>query len=241
MHKYPYINFKNKHCLCKGHLRSPIITHIFLHQTVQPLSYSCFTTDIWAEYALLFWEQAVGIFVMLEAHWDIMCPAHGFLFSHELAEDGWSRIKFLTLLGIKPGSCTSGKCMCFCNTSPTMASMLKPEVIKLILSLSLMVQPELKTGKSGRGWEVCCPYRLPRDLHLFLPPLYLLQHSDAEGAALGGHQERMSEEKLAVVEVQSLRMRHCSSWAQPFASNQNYPSPLRHSLETCLHYLEKLL
>lgn len=264
MHKYPYINFKNKYCLCKGHLRSPIYnSHFPPPHSADPNLWLFYhwhlgRVVVISMYALLFWEQAVGIFVMLEAHWEIMCPEHslrrgsaqGFLFSHELAEDGsrpvtkrWGRIKFLILPGIKPGSCTStrGKRMCFCNTSPMIASILKPEVIKLVLSLLLMVQPELKTGKSSRGWEICCPCRVPRDLYLLLPPLYLLQHSDAEGAALGGHQERMREEKLAVAEVWSLRMRHCSSWAQPFSSNQKYPSPLKHSLGTCLHHLEKLL
>lgn len=43
-----------------------------------------------------------------------------------------SRIKVVTLLGIKEGSCTStrGKQRCSCNTSPMMALMLKPEVVK---------------------------------------------------------------------------------------------------------------
>lgn len=143
VHKYPYISFKNKYCLCKGHLRSPITTHIFPHHTVQPLTYDCFTTYIWAELWLspcvsFCFESKLQELLLCWKITGVSCAqntqrhrsAQGFLFSCELAADGWSsvaerwgRIKFLTLLGIKQGSCTStrGKPMCSCNTSPILA------------------------------------------------------------------------------------------------------------------------
>lgn len=155
-----------------------------------------------------------------------------------------SRIKVVTLLGRKEGSCTStrGKQRCSCNTSPMMALMLKPEVVKRPQTINGPIWTQDRKERHGvRGL-------LPPRLVQAPPPppattVPAARHECRRSCLgeVGGGRPGEGEDKVADAEVWSLTMRHFSSWAQPFSGNQKNPSPLRHSLGTCLYHLEKLL
>lgn len=154
------------------------------------------------------------------------------------------RIKVVTLLGIKEGSCTStrGKQRCSCNNSPMMALMLKPEMVKRPQTVNGPIWTQDR--KERHGVRGLLPPRLvqaPPPPPATTVPAARHQCRRSCLGEVGGGRLGENEDKVADAEVWSLTMRHFSSWAQPFSGNQKYPSPLRHSLGTCLYHLEKLL